>query len=756
MNAQDNTDLTNSFPSREDRVGSNPELELAFNYAQYTRRNIFLTGKAGTGKTTFLRHLEQETNKRMIIVAPTGVAAINAGGVTIHSFFQLAPGLYLPGQNIGGREQKSRYSFSKHKINILRTLDLLVIDEISMVRCDLLDAIDDVLRRYQNRYLPFGGVQLLMIGDLQQLAPVAKEDEWQLLQQNGYTSPYFFGSQALRKTNYTTIELKQVYRQADPTFVNLLNQVRDNRVTAETLTTLNGRVRPNFRPADSEGYITLTTHNHQAADINTMRLMQLPTPPMHYKASISGEFPETSYPTDADLTLKIGAQVMFCKNDPNKLYYNGKIGRVVKCDNERVWVECMPDSIADLTDNESENIIEVTAQEWINTKYVTNAKTGEITEEEIGKFAQIPLKTAWAITIHKSQGLTFDRAIIKAERAFSPGQVYVALSRCRSLEGLVLSAPIPASVINVDPQVMQYNRFIEQNQPTAAQLILDRRQCIEEILCQIFDFTQLQTRLNYVIRLCDEHLSKLYPNYVNKIKAIGNEMEGISEQQKRVSPLAVGKNFQSVIHQMMPNTDNFDDNTPLQERLTKGFTWFLNRTTELLQDMIEEGLPEIDNKATKEQISKEFELLNNDYDLKTQIFTNCINGFSLDAYWDAKAVAAMNADGDKNAASKKKKTTGRKTSTPTREKAPEKVKVAASDDILNPKLYEALREWRSEKAIALKVPAYLIMHNATLLALANHEPRTSKDFLAIPGISKKTLAAFGPELLEIIEQNAIK
>lgn len=756
MNAQDNTDLTNSLPMRESRSGSNPELELAFNYAQYTRRNIFLTGKAGTGKTTFLRHLEQETNKRMIIVAPTGVAAINAGGVTIHSFFQLAPGLYLPGQNIGGREQKSRYSFSKHKINILRTLDLLVIDEISMVRCDLLDAIDDVLRRYQNRYLPFGGVQLLMIGDLQQLAPVAKEDEWQLLQQNGYTSPYFFGSQALRKTNYTTIELKQVYRQADPTFVNLLNQVRDNRVTHETLSTLNGRVRPNFRPADSEGYITLTTHNHQAADINTMRLKQLPTPPMHYKASISGEFPETSYPTDADLTLKIGAQVMFCKNDPNKLYYNGKIGRVVKCDNERVWVECMPDSIADLTDNESENIIEVTAQEWINTKYVTNAKTGEITEEEIGKFAQIPLKTAWAITIHKSQGLTFDRAIIKAERAFSPGQVYVALSRCRSLEGLVLSAPIPASVISVDPQVMQYNRFIEQNQPTAAQLILDRRQCVEEILCQIFDFTQLQTRLNYVIRLCDEHLSKLYPNYVNKIKAIGNEMEGISEQQKRVSPLAVGKNFQSVIHQMMPNTDNFDDNTPLQERLTKGFTWFLNRTTELLQDMIEEGLPEIDNKATKEQITKEFELLNNDYDLKTQIFTNCINGFRLDAYWDAKAVAAMNADGDKNAASKKKKTTGRKATTSTREKAPEKVKVAASDDILNPKLYETLRGWRSEKAIALKVPANLIMHNATLLALANHEPRTSKEFLAIPGISKKTLAAFGPELLEIIEQNAIK
>ena len=288
----------------------NQELEMAYNYAQYTHRNIFLTGKAGTGKTTFLRRLQKMTKKRMIILAPTGVAAINAGGVTIHSFFQLAPGLYLPGKDIAGREKKSKYSYSKHKINILRTLDLLVIDEISMVRCDLLDAIDEVLRRYQNRYVPFGGVQLLMIGDLQQLAPVAKEDEWQILKENGYTSPYFFGSQALRQTNYTTIELKQVFRQADQDFVDLLNQVRDNRLTRETLATLNARVIPNFQPKDEEGYITLTTHNYQAADINTMRMMQLPTQPIQYKAAIEGEFPEMSYPTDVELTLKIGAQVM--------------------------------------------------------------------------------------------------------------------------------------------------------------------------------------------------------------------------------------------------------------------------------------------------------------------------------------------------------------------------------------------------------------------------------------------------------------
>jgi len=725
----------------------NEPLDLAFNYAQYTRRNIFLTGKAGTGKTTFLRHLEQETNKRMIVVAPTGVAAINAGGVTIHSFFQLAPGMYLPGQNIGGREQKSKYSFSKHKINILRTLDLLVIDEISMVRCDLLDAIDEVLRRYQNRYLPFGGVQLLMIGDLQQLAPVAKEEEWQILQQHGYTSPYFFGSQALRKTNYTTIELTHVFRQADPTFVNLLNQVRDNRMTPQSLEELNRRYRPNFHPADEEGYITLTTHNAQAADINTMRLLQLPTQPLRYKCHVTGDFPETSYPTDAELTLKIGAQVMFCKNDPGKAYYNGKIGRVVKCDAERVWVECGPDSLDLNYEGDGYKTIEVTAQEWENTRYVTNEKTGEISEQVIGKFSQIPLKTAWAITIHKSQGLTFDRAIIQADRAFSPGQVYVALSRCRTLEGLVLSTPIPSGVIMVDPQVMQYNKFIEQNQPTSEQLSLDRRLCIEEVLCTIFDFSQLQMRFNYVARLCDEHLHKIYPNYVQKVKSLCNEMEGVTDAQKRLSPLQVGKSFQQVIHQQMPLTENFDDNEVLNARLNKGFAWFLNRTTELLQELLDEGLPEIDNKATKEQLEREFELLQNDYELKTQIFIHCLSGFTLDAYWNAKAIAAMNADPEnKNA---KKKTPAKKA----KEKTPAKATVSADDDIQNVALWNALRVWRQDRATGLKLPVYVVMPNLAMLGVANLQPRTEKDLLRVPGIGKKTISAFGAEILEIVRNN---
>ena len=609
----------------------NPELELAYNYAQYTHRNIFLTGKAGTGKTTFLKNLQAHTRKRMIVVAPTGVAAINAGGVTIHSFFQLAPGLYLPGQQIQ-KDAKSRYGFSKHKINILRSLDLLVIDEISMVRCDLLDAIDEVLRRYQNRHLPFGGVQLLMIGDLQQLAPVATDKEWELLKQH-YANPYFFSSLALRLTNYTTIELKTVYRQADQTFIDILNKVRENQLDAPTLQALNSRYIPRFNPKDEEGYITLTTHNYQAQDINQMRLTMLPTSSLHFVAKVKGEFPELSYPTDDDLELKVGAQVMFCKNDSSadKLYYNGKIGRVVEMTETSVTVECRDE-------NGILKSITVGEQEWQNTRYKTKERTGEIVEEVIGTFSQIPLKTAWAITIHKSQGLTFDRCIINAGRAFSFGQVYVALSRCRTLQGLVLTTPITQGVVMSDPEIIQYNRFMAGNQPTSEQFATDRLHCIADTLCSLYNFNPIMTKLRYVHRLADEHLPQKLRPFVASLKIMIEQCEAELEQ--------VGRTFIQQIQQMIVLTPTFEENTQLHERLKKANSYFLGKGTQLLDDFFETGLPEIDNQRDKEQLEREFGEVKEDYMVKIQLIISTCGGFSLESYWNTKAKATMQLEAD--------------------------------------------------------------------------------------------------------------
>lgn len=382
----------------------NPQLQLANDFVEFTGQHIFLTGKAGTGKTTFLRHLKDRSPKRMIVVAPTGVAAINAGGVTIHSFFQISFGPQVPGYQGGDKQGFKR--FSKEKRNIMKSLDLLVIDEISMVRADLLDGIDETLRRFRNNNRPFGGVQLLMIGDLQQLAPVVKEDEWNILRSH-YETAFFFSSKALQKTQYVSIVLLHVYRQSDQHFLDLLNKIRDSQADRELIDQLNKRYKPNFDPGN-ENYIILTTHNAKAKQINESKLVRLKTKSVHHGAEVGGNFPEYTFPTEVDLELKKGAQVMFVKNDPNpeKRYFNGKIGTITDFTEDEVIVQCP----------EEKEPIYVTAVEWQNIKYSIDEDTKEIRESVEGTFTQIPLKLAWAITIHKSQGLTFDRAIIDSER----------------------------------------------------------------------------------------------------------------------------------------------------------------------------------------------------------------------------------------------------------------------------------------------------------------------------------------------------
>ena len=455
----------------------NDMLQLADDYVHRTNRIVFLTGKAGTGKTTFLRQLRESSKKKLVVVAPTGVAAINAGGMTIHSFFQLPFGPLLP----NSAEQPETF-FSSEKRDLLRALELLIIDEISMVRPDLLDRIDLLLRNIKGTQHAFGGVQLLLIGDLSQLSPIVRDEDWSLLR-GFYPTPYFFSSLALAKAGLVRIELKKVFRQTDPVFVDILNQVREQQMTGEALKRLNECYVA--APEDTNDHIVLTTHNRIVQEINESRIKDLQGEITEYKATIRGEFPSDGHPTDILLQLKVGAQVMFIKNDnsPEKLYFNGKIGQVIRLTNDTVWVQC---------GNEQKEIV-VQAAEWSNIKY--KLEDEQIGESMAGSFAQIPLKLAWAITIHKSQGLTFDKAIVDVSEAFAPGQTYVALSRCRSLEGLLLRRPVTQANIIADPYVKNFDANADLLTPDTTSLKSDEERYRQFLLHELFNFSELGNSL---------------------------------------------------------------------------------------------------------------------------------------------------------------------------------------------------------------------------------------------------------------------
>ena len=523
----------------------NNESIMAWNILEKTSANLFLTGKAGTGKTTFLKKLKQKSPKRMVVLAPTGIAAINAGGMTIHSFFQLPLSPYLPGTTFGGGELK-RYQFSKVKRNIIRSMDLLVIDEISMVRSDLLDAIDSVMRRYRKHDLPFGGVQLLMIGDLHQLPPVVTEQETLLRQY--YDTPYFFSSKALQQANYLTIELKTVYRQQDDRFISLLNQIRENRATDETFQALNKRYIPNFTPPADGNYIRLTTHNAPANFINEQELEALPSKSYSFTAEVEDNFPETSYPVDYHLVLKQGAQIMFIKNDPQHRFYNGMIGEVVRISNDEIIVRSKD------TDEE----FELERMEWTNSKYTLNEETKEIEETVEGVFRQYPVRLAWAITIHKSQGLTFEHAIIDASHSFTHGQTYVALSRCKSLEGMVLSQPLSRSAIISDQTLSRFNdNIVAPNQETISALEL---QYSIQMIYELFDFRQMQSSYELLMRCLVEFFSSKYPRLMAEYQQLSVVFKSLN---------AVSDKFRIQYSQML--SANSDMGQPdLQDRIHKG------------------------------------------------------------------------------------------------------------------------------------------------------------------------------------------
>lgn len=450
----------------EDR---NFEVELARFIVEKTRRSLFLTGKAGTGKTTFLRDITRHTKKKHIVLAPTGVAAVNAGAMTIHSFFQFGLGAYVPGVVA----PQTGYHIRQAKLDLIRNLDLIIIDEISMVRADLLDHIDAELRRIRRSYLPFGGVQLLMIGDLQQLPPIAHGEEEMILRQH-YKSLYFFDCKALQNLEYSCIELKNVYRQNDSHFVDILNRARIGRLTPEDIDELNTRYQPRFMPRPEDNYIRLVTHNRMVQNVNEGEMTKLDGDEYAFDAKVTGTFPSESFPTAERLVLKKGAQVMFIKNDPDKRFINGTLGEVCY-----LWKDKIKVRIAD-----TGVTIDVEPMEWENIRYQLEETDKTVKSTTIGKFRQYPVRPAWAITIHKSQGLTFDRAIIDARAAFSPGQAYVALSRCRSLEGIVLSSPLRASAFMTDTTI---DDFLQSR-------LADARALASEVSYVPFDYDRSKDR----------------------------------------------------------------------------------------------------------------------------------------------------------------------------------------------------------------------------------------------------------------------
>jgi hypothetical protein len=436
---------------------SNHIFQTAVQFVNQTNKHIFLTGKAGTGKTTFLKYIRENSFKKTVVVAPTGVAAINAGGVTMHSFFQLPFGPYLPTQsNEWNATVNNRHTlfknirFNNNKRELLRELELLIIDEISMVRSDMLDAVDAILRHFrQQPLLPFGGIQVLYIGDLFQLPPVVSNNEWENILKHHYRSPFFFDALVVQEAQPVLIELKKIYRQNQAGFINILNNIRDNKTSVQDLELLHQRFKPGFHAADHEHYIMLTTHNHKASDINQTKLRNLHGKLFEFKGELTGDFNDKALPAEMFLQLKSGAQIMFIKNDKGEFrrYFNGKIAIVSKIQKDKIYVQ-FPNE---------KNEMELEKETWKNIRYNYNQQKDSIDEEELGTFTQYPIRLSWAITIHKSQGLTFEKAIIDAGDSFAPGQVYVALSRLTSLDGLVLYSKIHPHSIRTDERVLAFS-----------------------------------------------------------------------------------------------------------------------------------------------------------------------------------------------------------------------------------------------------------------------------------------------------------
>ena len=727
MNKNSYFSTMNTIESMAQQTFVNQKLDFVEELVLFTDSHIFLTGKAGTGKTTFLKNLPLKTYKRMVVVAPTGVAAINAGGQTIHSFFQLPFGPQLPenalkktsfppidsrGNDMGGKAKSfaaQLQKLNKKKINLMRSLDLLIIDEISMVRADVLDAIDAVLRRVRRSQKPFGGLQLLMIGDVHQLAPVAKPDEWEVLSPY-YDTPYFFGSQVLKKTPYVCVELEHIYRQHDEDFITLLNKVRNNQMDADCVRLLHSRFKPNFIAHDNEGYITLTTHNYQADHINETKLAEIDEKPLVFNAVVRGTFPENTYPTKEELVLKVGAQVMFVKNDtnPEKAFYNGKIGRLVGYNEDEGTVT---------VESEGERIV-VPKLTWQNMEYAINAENQDIEEKEIGSFTQIPLRLAWAVTIHKSQGLTFDKVIVDAGQAFAHGQVYVALSRCTSLEGLVLKTRISSNALVNDFSVNQFVDALPEKEPTQEKVDQLRHEYELETMLELINFDGIYKDFGKLMKV-------IYDNDTLFERSL---IQDLSQRRNRIHEelCSVDIKFESQLQKLHAQAPSCEQNPVLQERLIKGVAYFDEHLKSIASGLFD--LPfKTDNQAINEQLTEVLKLIKEDIYLKGCCLEACKEGFTVKEYQKTKSLKVIEAE-----KSGKKKV---------------EIKFEPSK---NGGLYSILLSWRAARAEADVVPASNIAPIRTLKAIAETKPVTLTELRKVEGMGTKRVRNYGAEILDIV------